>query len=43
MELAYTMESIKKVSFTGRESSVGLMGRFTKETSLITKSKAKAP
>ena len=42
LELAYTMETINKVSFMGRESSVGLMGQFTLVISLRTKLPAKA-
>ena len=42
LELAYTMETINKVSFMGRESSVGLMGQFTLVISLRTKLRAKA-
>ena len=42
MELAYTMETINKVSLMDRESSAGLMGLFTLVTSLRTKLPAKA-
>ena len=42
IKLAYTMETINKVSFMGRESSVGLMGQFTLVISLRTKLPAKA-
>ena len=42
MELAYTMETINKVSLMGRESSVFLMGQFTLVISLRTKLPAKA-
>ena len=42
IKLAYTMETMNKVSFMGRESSVGLMSQFTLVTSLRTKLRAKA-